>query len=143
MNAGTIRPQRFLAAWALVLWATAAVAQMYSWKDEAGKIHYSDQPPPGKIQARKLTPAPVNVDTSGPRLKEAAAAKDAASPPPKADDTAEKAKACEKAKADMKAFEERPRRTAVLKNGSFQVLDAAERATEEEALRKAIDASCR
>ncbi|HEX8989275.1 MAG TPA: 2-oxoglutarate dehydrogenase complex dihydrolipoyllysine-residue succinyltransferase, partial [Rhodocyclaceae bacterium] len=33
-----------------------ASAQLYSWKDASGKIHYSDEPPPDKTPARKVAP---------------------------------------------------------------------------------------
>lgn len=131
---------RALAALAALLGAGTAAAQLYSWKDESGKIHYSDQPPPGKTPARKLNPAPLNVDTSGPGLK-AAAEKIPAEKPKAA--PADGGDACEKAKAELKALEERPRRTAAKAGGGFQVLDAAERATEEAAIRKSIEQNCR
>ena len=49
----------------------------------------------------------------------------------------------EKARADLRALYERPRRSAVGKGGKFVALDGDERATEEAELRKAIDANCR
>lgn len=125
----------------LALCAGGAAAQLYSWKDETGKVHYSDQPPAGKAQARKLNPAPLNVDSSGPQNK-AAAEKISAGKPKAEAGVDEKTMACEKAKADLKSLEERPRRTA--KSGSgFHVLDAADRAVEEEAIRKSMEQNCR
>lgn len=133
---------RRAAALALLLAAGGAAAQLYSWKDETGKVHYSDQPPPGKTPARKLNPAPLNVDTSGPGNK--AAVEKLTADKPKAGPAADpKTTACEKAKADLKALEERPRRTAAKAGGGFQVLDAAERAAEEAAIRKAMEQNCR
>lgn len=36
----------------------AALAQVYSWKDANGKIHYGDRPPAGKEEAARALRAP-------------------------------------------------------------------------------------
>lgn len=58
---------------------TAALADMYKWVDENGKVHYTDSPPPGK-KAKKLDlkintfSAPPEVSTvTNPPARTAAA----------------------------------------------------------------------
>jgi type IV secretory pathway VirB10-like protein len=48
----------FVALGSLTLAATT-VAEVYTWKDSTGRVHYSDQPPPGvDIKPAKSDPAP-------------------------------------------------------------------------------------
>jgi hypothetical protein len=62
---------RTLALAALLLPA-AAIAQIYQWKDAAGKVHYSDQPPPSAMKQertfvpRGMTPAPAAPASEAP-----------------------------------------------------------------------------
>lgn len=54
---------------AVLLLPPAAVAEIYQWKDATGKIHYSDQPPPGAArEERTLTPriAPAAATANAP-----------------------------------------------------------------------------
>lgn len=49
---------------ALVLVSTSTAAEVYKWKDKAGKVHYSDAPPTGNIPYTTLSgqkPAEVAV----------------------------------------------------------------------------------
>ncbi len=42
----------------------ATAGQMYRWVDERGKVHYSDQPPPPKVQqVQTIKPRPNVVET--------------------------------------------------------------------------------
>ncbi|WP_144290319.1 DUF4124 domain-containing protein [Chitinilyticum litopenaei] len=50
--------KRFTLILALLL-AAGAQAQIYKWTDDSGRVHYSDQPPPGKGGQAKV------VDTKG------------------------------------------------------------------------------
>lgn len=62
------RPALIVAA---ILAATAAHAQVFEWKDESGKTHYSDMPPPGNArELRKIESAPPA--TGSPSQKTAA-----------------------------------------------------------------------
>ena len=50
--------------WLLLLIALGVQAQVYKWKDETGKVHYSDQPPPaakGKVQPLNLKETQVTT----------------------------------------------------------------------------------
>jgi len=51
--------KRFALIVAALLAATAVHAQVFEWKDESGKTHYSDMPPPGNVrELRKIESAP-------------------------------------------------------------------------------------
>lgn len=136
---------RLIVAVLLAVYAIASAAQVYTWKDAEGRTHYSDQPPDGKPGAVKEIPFPA-AGTTIPKPKalprEGRNGADDALPADTA--PAQDAQAdCEKARADLRALYERPRRSAVGKGGKFVALDGDERATEEAELRKAIDANCR
>lgn len=125
----------------LACMATAATAQIYTWKDADGITHYSDQPPRGdgsRYKTLEVPPSPRPLEREGrvsePRMERPRA------PEAAVDDKQSK---CQKARADLVAFENRPRRTAVGKGGKFHAVDGEERAAEEVALKKAIDEACR
>jgi hypothetical protein len=63
--------KRFALIVAALLAATAVHAQVFEWKDESGKTHYSDMPPPGNVrELRKIESAPPA--TGNPTQKTAA-----------------------------------------------------------------------
>lgn len=136
---------RILIIVALALSAGTAAAEIYSWKDADGKIHYSDKPPADTPPSLKTVPLPANNPSSAGQPRPTTPASR------KPDDSTEKGKAaaqnslaaCEKAKASMQEFLDRPRRTAVGKGGKFHALDGEERAQEEAQLQKAIDTACK
>ena len=136
-----------LAAFALC--ATAAAAEVYSWKDADGKTHFSDTPPAGKEPSLKTIVLPPNgTGTAQPKpVVRERKAPVATSPAPSKtanEDTAAQTRraTCEKAKADLQTLDDRPRRTAVGKGGRSFALDGEERAEEETDLQKLIDANC-
>lgn len=132
----------------LAMVAGNAAAELYSWKDAAGKIHYSDTPPPGNADARKLAVPPPNTYSGGVPAKEKPRVAPSAAPrPPQA---AERQKSpptdrqalCDKAKADLQNLEEAPRRMSSA-GGRPHPVDSEERAAQEAALQKAIADNCR
>lgn len=51
--------RRALPVFAFLAYSLVAQAQVYSWKDEHGRIHYGDRPPPAQQRdARRLTGSP-------------------------------------------------------------------------------------
>ncbi len=131
---------------ALALVAGGATAELYSWKDASGKIHYSDQPPP-QAGARKLTVPPPNTYTGGVPEQPRVAPGEAPRPPQPAEKPApppapDKQALCEKAKADLQKLEETPRRMSGA-GGRAHPVDAEERAAQEARLQKAIGENCR
>lgn len=131
----------------LALQASLAAAQLYSWKDADGKIHYSDQPPTGAQSSRKVTVPPPNTYSGEAPRKEAATPRQPAAKPAAAD--ADKGKPpppskqelCDKAKADLSALEEGPRRGSVA-GGRFRATDGEQRDADEARLRQAIADNC-
>ena len=57
-----------------MVFAGVASAEVYRWVDKAGKVHYSDVPPPEetKAQVRKLTDNKVEVDKLPYEMRKAA-----------------------------------------------------------------------
>lgn len=51
----------------LVFASSSAHAQVYKWVDAQGKVHFSDQPPPGAVQAPSATPAAPSATASQPK----------------------------------------------------------------------------
>lgn len=47
--------RRPLTAIALLLLAPLAIGQAYKWTDASGTVHYSDNPPPKGVQAKRIT----------------------------------------------------------------------------------------
>lgn len=59
--------RRALPIFAFLAYSLTTQAQVYSWKDEHGKTHYSDRPPPAQQHdARRLTGSPP-VDANAER----------------------------------------------------------------------------
>lgn len=139
---------RFLLLALTVVAGGAAAAELYSWKDAAGKIHYSDQPPPGS-PARKLAVPPPNTYSGGaaekakPRVAPSEAPRSPqAAGAPKAPPAPGRQALCDKAKADLQKLEEAPRRMSSA-GGRTHPVDSEERAAEEARLQKAIEDNCR
>lgn len=133
----------------LALVAGGAAAELYSWKDAAGKIHYSDTLPPDSAGARKLAVPPPNTYSGGmpekerprvapseaPRPPQAAAKPSAPSPP-------DRQALCDKARADLQKLEETPRRMSIA-GGRAHPVDSEERVAQEAGLQKSIADNCR
>lgn len=59
----TARLAALLALTACIALPAAVSAEVYSWKDANGKVHYGSQPPAGQAEARKLAaPPPPTAD---------------------------------------------------------------------------------
>jgi hypothetical protein len=65
VNMHTVDIPHLLIIFSLTLTAPASIAQVFSWKDADGKIHYGDRPPVTQQNARKLQAAPP-TDPSAP-----------------------------------------------------------------------------
>lgn len=67
---------------AVALWAMPARADVYTWTDEHGTVHFTEEPPPSSHRGRKV-PLPAQVDPPAPEReppKEAAEASRAPGP---------------------------------------------------------------
>jgi hypothetical protein len=60
---------RLLVMLTLGLVPITGLAQMYSWKDASGKIHYGDRPPAGKEDVARTLRAPAPPEDAETRRK--------------------------------------------------------------------------
>lgn len=140
---------------ACLLLPLTAAAQMYSWKDANGKIQYSDEPPPGKIQARKVAPPSAPSSDAADRRKEAAdremegrkkqkeAGEKAAKAEKEKADAADKRLNCERARGHLQAIETGQARFTTDAKGERIALDGAAREAELASARRAADSWCK
>lgn len=144
----------------LCLIALPAWADLYKWTDADGKVHYSDQPPPGDAkktesikQLKSIPPDPPAAATARPKTAadldmefrkrrveaaeaEAKAQKDAAA-------TDEKKRNCERASAQVASLERGGRITRPGPNGEQIYMSDEEIAKEVVSARKAADSWCK
>jgi hypothetical protein len=147
---------RLPVALVLSLVSIAATAQVYSWKDANGKVHYSDRPPTGQeAAARKLGPGiapPEGADAARKALAERALA--AKQRDQKADESsakaqkeqaesAEKQQNCARAKANLQAIESGQARYRYNEAGEKEGLDGPLRDAEIANARKSVDSWCK
>ncbi|MDD5248321.1 MAG: DUF4124 domain-containing protein [Rhodocyclaceae bacterium] len=145
---------RFLVPLALALYCAVAAAQLYSWKDADGKVHYSDEPPADTTHARKLAP-PAAGAAADPAARRSLAAKEMESrrkqkEAQEAASKAEKDKAdaeerrveCARAQGNLKALESGQTRFTIDANGERVGLDGELRDAELAKARKAADSWC-
>ena len=138
-----------------ILLVPASFAQIYSWRDADGQMHYSDQPPTGVAKPRKLetTGAPPE-DSEAARRKlaqeemdfrkrqldaaeaDAKAAKSAA-------ELADRQDNCRKAKAYLQTLESGVRISRSNDKGEPAFLDEQGRQQEIGAARRAADSWCK
>jgi hypothetical protein len=152
---------RLLIALAVLVAVTPAAAQkLYKWVDQAGKVHYSDQPPPAnarsekKLEVRSTSTGVTGTSTgTGPKSTadldqefrkrqlqkaetEQKAAKDAEA-------NAEKQRNCLESKNRLAALERGGRITKWGPNGEQQFLSDEEIARELAAQRRTVDSWCK
>ena len=140
---------------ACLLLPLTAAAQMYSWKDANGKIQYSDEPPPGKVQTRKVAPPSAPSADAAERRKEAAdkdvearkkqkESSEAAAKSDKDKAAAEDKRVnCEKARGQLQAIESGQVRFTTDAKGERVALDGAVRDAEIASARRAVDSWCK
>lgn len=142
----------------LALTATWAFsAEVYTWRDAGGKIHYSDSPPPG-VEAKKMRGG-TSEDTQPPaqaaprrsladqemefrkRKTEAEAAQAKAD---KEKSEAEESKRnCEQSRNQLQALESGQRMSRYNAQGETVVMDDDTRVQEIEKARKAVQSWCK
>lgn len=123
----TLRAMTLLTGAALAVAAGSAVAEIYRWVDDQGRVHYGDRPAAGR-SAEKLQSTPAGPartagrDTSGDR----------ADPADEAEERAERAaevrqQECKKARTRLQAYRDAARLTTTGPDGETRELDADER----------------
>lgn len=151
---------RLLIALAVLLAVTPVSAQkLYKWVDQAGKVHYSDQPPPANARSEKKlevrsSPSGVTGSSTGTGPKSAAdldqefrkrqlqRAENEQKLAKESESNAEKQRNCVESKNRLAALERGGRITRWGPNGEQQYLSDEEIAREVAAQRKTVDSWC-
>jgi hypothetical protein len=151
---------RLLIALAALLAVTPASAQkLYKWVDQAGKVHYSDQPPPQnarvekQLQVRTAPTGATGASTgAGPksaadldmefRKRQLEKAENEQKQRKEADANSEKQKNCVDSKNRLAALERGGRITKWGPNGEQQFMSDEEIAREVVTQRKTVDSWC-
>ena len=134
--------------------ATTAGAQVYEWKDDRGKTHYSDKPPVGTSPVKKIGAPESSAPSSSPQKTTADRELEFRKRQKEAQENAEKAKKDQAASTDQKDNCENARRALeVLESGERialrddrgerYYLDDAQRQQEAAKARQAIQSSCK
>ncbi len=131
-----------------------ATAEVYSWKDESGKIHYGDRPPAERqAQARRLPAAPIATSDAAAVRKEAAerkfaerekqAAGESKTMPEDPAQAKLREENCQRAKATLAGLESGQVRFMLNEKGERVALDGAVREAELARARKAVEDWCK
>ena len=136
----------------LLLLSFGASGALTKWVDAEGKVHYSDEPPPLDVKAKKLTmPLAVSGVTAQKtyvereaELKKALKAQEEARQKAAAqqEETLANQKYCASLRANLATLENSPRITTYNDKGERAVMDDASRQKEMEEARKQISTSC-
>lgn len=151
-----------LAASAALAWATVVHAQVYRWVDPDGRVHYSDQPPPGARQYEQLrggrpaapeaapenqaaeTPAPPSYQEQDAefRRRQVERAERAAQEQKAREEAAVRQRQCSEARNQLAALQSGQRIARFNAQGEREILDEAQMAAELERARKAVAGLC-
>jgi hypothetical protein len=146
---------RLAAILTLLVLPLVANAQVYTWKDAKGKVHYSDQPPPDQgVSSRRLArdattvnevPAATQAlaDKRQDAAKQAAEAKEKAAKTEKerAED-AQRQQACERSRINLQGLESGQIRFRMTASGEREALDGSVRDAELAEARRTVDTNC-
>ncbi len=144
---------RRIALIALYFFPAFALSQVFSWKDENGKIHYGDRPPSSKqADSRKLAaPPPVDAEAyrgavverqMAEREKQKKSQEDAKKSREEQAQAKERAANCQQAKGNLAAIESGQIRFTVDAKGERVALDGTVRDAEIAKARKAVSNWC-
>lgn len=140
---------------ALLFVPIVATAQVYTWKDASGKIHYSDQPPTDRgVGSRTLRPSlsesdDVAATAKGAAEKKEAAAKQAKEAGEKAaqaererTEDAQRQENCARARQNLAGIESGIIRYRMTASGEREALDGDARNSELAAAQRAVETNC-
>lgn len=149
--------------------AVAPAAAQWAWKDDTGRMVYSDRPPPAAVKPAQIVRQPSGNALLMPDTPEAGSrpAAAAAKAPPtiaeremefrkrqteraeaekkaadEANNSARKAQDCERARGYLRALDDGLRITRTNAQGEREFLDDAQRDEEKKRAREAISQSC-
>lgn len=146
---------RFVTPILLLLLPLAASAQVYSWRDASGKMHYSDQPPAERnLKSRRLGPSLSSSDDTATATKTAAdqrletskqkqeSKEKAAEAEKKRAEDAQRQQACERARINLQGLESGQIRFRMTPGGEREALDGAVRDAEIAEAQRAVATNC-
>lgn len=137
------------------LW-TVASAQVYTWRDASGKVHYSDTPPPG-VDAKRMragtqsgSSSPGGADTRSTaerdmefRKRQTDAEKARVKAEQEKSDAEDGKRNCEDARKQLDALESGQRMSRLNEAGESIPLDDEMRAQEIDKARKSVQSWCK
>ncbi|MDR2240599.1 MAG: DUF4124 domain-containing protein [Zoogloeaceae bacterium] len=140
----------------LICVSAVAAAQVYTWRDASGKVHYSDTPPPG-VEAKKIrdnTTVPNAEATSNAsrslaeqeaefRKRQDEAKKTQAKAEQEQKESTERQRNCGAARNQLSALESGRRMSRMNAAGEAIPLDDAMRAQEIERAKQAVASWCK
>ena len=136
----------------LLLLSFSAYGALTKWVDAEGKVHYSDEPPPLDVKAKKLTtpspasgvPAPKTYLEREAELKKTQKAKEEAEQKAakQQEETLTKQKNCASLRTNLTTLENSPRITSYNDKGERIIMDDAARKQQMEDVRKEISKNC-
>lgn len=161
-----LRSATLFAALAAIALAHPAVAQIYSWKDKDGRVHYSDTPPAsGDVKLigparRAPPPAAEGEDSAAPaapeatpqqtlaerelefRQRRAAAAEAAAKAAEERERAEHRQRVCSESRGQLAALQGGQRMARFNEAGEREFLDDAARSAEIERLQQFLSREC-
>jgi hypothetical protein len=149
------RPAALLALFACAAWPAIASAQVYSWKDADGKVHYGSQPPAGQAGTRKLAaPPPPTADQDvalkaraerqmAEREKQQKSQEDAKKGQEDQAQARQREENCRQARAQLAAVETGEVRFSLNERGERVALEGAARNAELAKARQSVDSWCK
>jgi hypothetical protein len=137
----------------LSLTSTLSLAEVFSWKDASGKVHYGDRPPAtNQADSRKLAPPPT-ADTEArkafverrmaEREKQQKAQEEAKKSGEDQAQIRQREENCKQAKATLTAIESGQVRFSLDAKGERTALDGAARDAEIARAKQAADSWCK
>lgn len=139
----------------LLLLPLTVAAQVYSWKDASGKVHYGDQPPVDRaVQTRRVTSSspmqegglPTRQAAADQRMEAKLQGKEAADQKAKAEkeraDDERRQQECERARTAYQGIESGRVRFRLGADGEREALEDSARDDELNRIQRTIEANC-
>ena len=138
----------------LFLFAPSVLAQIYSWRDAEDKMHYSDQPPAGVANPRKIEPPQAPTEETDKarrklakdeldfRKRQLDAEESTAKAAKSEKEAAERQENCKQARSYLQALESGVRISRNDEKGERSVLDDQGREQETASARRAVSSWC-
>lgn len=146
---------RLAAFVSLLVVPVLATAQVYTWRDANGKVHYSDQPPSERGVSSRRIGAPTDESDDVPvaaksatERKEAAAkqakqtSEKAAQAEQERAEDAQRQENCQRARQNLAGIESGMIRFRMTESGEREALDGSARDAELASARHAVDVNC-